>query len=1051
MKKFLLTCFALAVAFYSLAQERTVTGTVTSTEDGTPLPGVNVLVKGTTIGSATDANGKYSLSISATGGALVFSFIGLESKEIEIGDRTVVDVSLALDITQLTEVVVVGYGTQERRKVTSAISSVSGDQIAKLASPSFIEQLAGRTPGLQVQTGSGIIGQAPTVRIRGVNSITSGTSPLYVIDGIPMTTGNQSGVTPTNPLSDINQEDVESIEVLKDGAAAAIYGSRAANGVILITTKRGNKTKGKATVDFTITNGFNEAINRFDMANAAQFEEIANEKLANAGLAAAAFSDPSVSTSGETDWQDVILRRGRFSNYNISLGGASEATNYYVSAGYSFQESNVVANDFERFVFRTNADHRINKWVKFGTGINYTRSITSGLNTGSNALSGNVAGGLRAFPNVTVKDPNNATGFNLTADNQALGSGANTRAITSSWTNQAFVLANNKFDANQNRLMGNAYGQLDIIDGLTLKTTYGIDYLINKDFQMWDPRHGDGRGSAGIVFSQYRNIFQWTWSNVLNFSREFGDHSIDVTGGAEYNKTTIDQFNAQGTSFADRFFQQHGLISNTYQNQFSGGTWNQSSFESYFGRLNYGFKDRYLIGFSYRHDLLSRFSEEQRAGDFFGGSVGYRVSEENFFKNSVVANVVNEMKFRASYAEVGNTDIGGLFPYAGLYLPARYGSQNGLAFQQAGNPDLTWETATKLNIGADMTFLNNKLSVGFDYYENDVDGLVLDVGYAPSLGLPTAISQNLGAVTNRGLEFSVTATPLNKKGLVWTVSANFTTVKNEVLETFYNSAGQFAEINTGNYRIGARVGEPLGVLYGYEFAGVNTSNGFPMYEKGDGQIVQRNVATGVYSFYNPDDPTNTSNTTGAALSTADIANGGDRHVLGQTLPKYYGGLTNTFTYKGIALEIFARFSGGNMIYNQTRQDVLLNQDFTNSGTELLKGWTAEDPNTGYPRNYFGSNGNTFVNQSGTAISRFVEKGDFVKIQNIILSYSLPQSILDKTGEFKFRKVQVFGQVQNGFTFTKYKGIDPEMGGAQGVDNNTSPINRTITFGLNIGL
>lgn len=1049
MKKTLQLSIFLLLMITSLgvmAQERTVSGRVTSQEDGSSLPGVNVVLKGTTNGTTTDANGTYRLVVPATGGSLVFSFIGLKSAEVAIGERTTIDIALELDVLQLSEVVVTGYGTQERRKMSTSVSSVSGGSIAQLATPSFADQLGGRAAGVQVRVNSGIIGATPTILIRGVNSLSSGTFPLVVIDGIPMTTGNQSSVTPTNPLADINPADIESYEILKDGAAAAIYGSRAANGVILVTTKRGTKNKGKAKVEFAASTGYSEAVNRFDLLNAEEFEAVANQKLTNAGAAASAFTDPNVPGSGETDWQDVLMRKGKFTNYNVNLSGANESTNYYFSVGYQEQESNIVSNSAERLTFRTNADHRLNKFFKIGTGLNFTRSATSGLNTGSNALSGNLAGGIRAFPNVTVYNPLDPTGYNISGDRQALGQGANTRAITSSWTNQAFVLENNKFEATTDRLFANIYGQIDIVEGLSFKSYYGIDYLANKDYQKNDPRHGDGRGSNGIVFNQFRNVTLWNWQNTLAYNKDFGDHGIDAVVGLEYQKQTFESFFGQGTSFSDIFFMEHGLISNTFVNQFAGGTYNQASFSSTFGRLNYSFKDRYLIGLSIRNDGLSRLAEDNRQGTFFGGSIGYRVSQEDFFKNSGITNVINDLKIRASYAEVGNADIG-LFPYASLYGSARYGAQNGIAFSQAGNTALQWETSKKLNIGADFGFLNNKITFTFDYFNNDVDGNILAVPYAPSLGIPggSSIDQNVGVIRNSGLEFSLTTTVLNKGGFVWSINGNFTTVKNEVLETFRDSKGEFAEIGTGAYSISARVGEPINVIYGYTWAGVNAANGFPMFQKGNGTIIQRNIVSGAFSVYDPSNPTSTA--TAATLSPVDVANGGDRSILGQTLPKWYGGLGNNMSYKNFSLELFFRFSGGNQVYNQTRQDVLLNQDFTNSGRELLRAWTPENTNTDIPRMYIGNNAQ--INQTGSAVSRFVEDGDFLRLQNVVLAYSIPRAVLDKTGNFRLSNVRIFAQAQNALTFTKYSGLDPELGG--GFDNNTSPLNRTYTMGVNIGL
>jgi TonB-dependent starch-binding outer membrane protein SusC len=1047
MKRLLLLSSLLLIfaAGDVLAQERTVSGKVTSSEDGAALPGVNVVLKGSTVGTATDSEGRYSLSVPSSGGSLVFSFIGLQTQEISIGERSTIDISLGLDATQLSEVVVTGYGVQERRKLTTSISSVSGSEIAQLATPSFVDQLAGRAAGVQITVGTGIIGQTPTILIRGRNSITSGTFPLVVVDGIPMTTGNQSSVTPTNPLADINPADIESYEILKDGAAAAIYGSRAANGVILITTKRGNKNRGRPSLDFNMSTGYLEAVNRFDLLNASEFVQVANQKLANAGQPASALTDPNVPGSGETDWQDVLLRKGKFSNYNISLGGASETTNYYFSVGYQTQESNIRNNDFERFSFRSNLDHRVNKWFKVGTGINITRSLTTGLNTGANALSGNLAGGIRAFPNVTVFNDSHPTGYNITADNQALGQGANTRAITSSWTNQAYVLDKNIFEATTNRILANIYGQIDIVEGLSFKTYYGVDFLGNKDFQMWNPVHGDGRGNGGYIFNQYRDVTLWNWQNTLNFNREFGEHGIDLVGGVEYQLQTFAGLNGSGTLFSDQFFMQHGLISGTYTNQFSGGTYNQAAFESYFGRINYSFKDKYLLGASVRYDGLSRLAEGSRFGLFPGASVGYVLSEEGFYKNSGVASIMNTVKLRASYAEVGNADIG-LFPYASTYGSALYGTQNGIAFNQAGNTDLQWETSKKMNIGIDAQFWNNRIGFTVDYFVNDGDGQILGVPYPPSLGIPgNQINQNIGVIRNQGIELSVNARVMNQGGFTWDFNANFTQVKNEVIETFRNTAGEFAEIGRGSYSIQARVGEPMNVIYGFEWAGVNAANGFPMFRKGNGTIIQRNVATGAYSVFNPADPGNTS--VAGSLSQLDIANGGDRRILGQTIPTYYGGISNNFAYKGITLEVFMRYAGGNEVYNATRQDVLLNQDFTNSGTDLLRAWTPENPNTDIPRMWI--NNNAQVNQTGEANSRFVEKGDFLRIQNIVLGYSLPKSVLNNIAESKINRVRIYAQVQNAFTFTKYTGLDPELG--VGFDNNTNPLNRTYTVGLNIGL
>jgi TonB-linked SusC/RagA family outer membrane protein len=1047
MRKFLLAGLSFFIVSLAVsAQERVVAGKVTSSDDGTSMPGVNVLLKGTSNGAVTTAEGTYSISVPAGGGVLVFSFVGYAPQEITIGTQSTIDVSLELDVTQLSEVVVVGYGTQDRRTLTTSQTTVSGTAISSLAAPSFDTQLAGRAAGVQVTVASGIIGQTPTINIRGINSISSGTFPLVVLDGVPMITGNQSGTTPTNPLADINPADIESYEILKDGAATAIYGSRAANGVILITTKRGSKTKGKVNVDLSVTGGFSDAVNKFDILNVDEFITIANEKLANSSLAPGAFADPN---GVETDWQDVILRRGSFTNYNLGVSGASESTNYYFSIGYQEQQGAVVANYFDRLSFRTNVDHKINKYLEVGTGLSAVRTNTTGLNTGANALSGNIASGLRLFPNVSPYDDTDATGFNLSPDNSVIGSGSNTRNIDNNYTNAAFVLANNKNDAKADRVLGNFYAKVNIIDGISLKTQFGLDYLGNQDFLSWDPRHGDGRGSNGIVQQQYRQVTRWNWQNTANFNREFGDHGVDFVVGSEFQNTNVNSFFGQGANFSDRFFMTDNLISGQFVTPTSGGTYSQNGFISYFARANYSFKDRYLIGVSFRNDALSNLPESTRNGNFMGASLGYRLSEEGFYKNSVVASVMNSVKLRGSYAEVGNVDIG-FFPYQSLYNAGRYGSQNGASFSQAGNPNLGWETSKKLNFGGDFGFLNNKISLSFDYFKNDVDGIILDAPTVPSVGVPNnSIKTNVGKVSNSGLEFTVSATPFNKNGLRWDVNANFTSIKNEIVALAKNTLGQTLPL-VGNYLI-SREGDSQNSLYGFVYVGVNPANGHPLYEKGSGEIVQRNGNTGAYSYYNAADGLNETVTTlngvSATLSTADVSAGGDRRILGQTLPKYFGGLTNTVSYKGISLEVFVRFSGGNKVYNQTAQDNLFNQDFTNAGRVLLDRWTVDNTNTDVPKMWL--NRNAQVNQSGQAISRFVEDGDFVRIQNIVLGYSLPKSLLEKTGNFKFSSVRIFAQAQNLANFTNYTGIDPELGA--GIDNNTNPIFRTMTFGINLGL
>ncbi|MES2795958.1 MAG: SusC/RagA family TonB-linked outer membrane protein, partial [Bacteroidota bacterium] len=853
-----------------------------------------------------------------------------------------------------------------------------------------------------------------------------------------------------NPLADINPNDIESLEILKDGAATAIYGSRATNGVILITTKKGTKNS-PMKVNFDVNYGTTNAVNRFDLLNAAEFVQIQNEKVKNAGGAAdLAFLDGK---GTETDWQNVILRQGIAQQYNVNFSGGLEKTNYYFSLGYSKQDGAIQQNAQRRYNFTSNLDHNFNKFVTIGTKLQITRTENNGLNTGSNALSGNLTNAARLFPNVPIYDATTATGYNISPDGAVLGSGANKRNIDNNYTNIQFVLDNNKFNAQIGRALSTNYLEIKPFDGLSIKSMIGIDYTDVRSFLAYDPRHGDGRGSNGVNNQVSRNVSRWNWQNTINYLKDFGLHSFNLTAGVEYQKQKVSSFTAGASNFSDRFFQQENIITGSFSVPSVSGGGSNTGFDSYFGRIQYDYNNKYFLTFSGRNDGISDLPITNRRGNFFGGSLAYKISNEEFYKNSGLVKVVNDIKLRASYAQVGNVDIGS-FPYLGLFGAAQYGSQNGVGFTQAGNGDLKWESSTQYNYGIDLSFLDNKIVFSAEYYNNDVSDLILAAPTAPSLGVPNnSITKNVGSLYNRGYEFNLDVEALKKNNFSWDVNLNFSTNENKVLALNKGIDGKDQPIFPSNYHI-VRVGDPVAALYGYESAGVNSANGFPMFYKGDGRIVQRNASTGTYSFYDPAAPSVITNTTGAALASADVADKGDRKVLGNTNPKWFGGFTNTFKYKGLDLEIFSRFSGGNKIMNITRQETLLNQDFNNNGAEILNRWNTEGQVTDTPKMVL-NNGN-IINFNGSAISRFVEKGDFFKIQNIILGYSIPKNFLN-AAKIGIRSVRVFGQIQNAFTFTKYKGLDPELNAngnvnqTYGIDYNTNPQFRVLTFGLNVGL
>ena len=1056
MRKILRFLFflALAAGVYAPARaqnETTVTGKVTSADDNSPLPGVSVVVKGTQTGTTTNADGVYSITAPGNG-TLAFSFIGMIAQEAAIGNRSILDVRLISDTKALSEVVVIGYGVQKKSKLTSSVSSVQGQDISNLATASFDQQLSGRASGVQVTVGSGIVGQAPRIRIRGTNSISSGGSPLIVIDNIPALDGNQSGVTPTNPLADINPNDIESVDILKDGAATAIYGSRAANGVILITTKKGKKGQ-PLKMTFDAQYGITNPINRFDLLDANQFVEIANEKIKNANPAAQ--NQARADSNGvNTDWQDIVLRQGKSQTYNLNFSGGSDKTNYYFSLGYSDLQGAVVSNAQKRYSFTSNIDHNVGKLITVGLKLQASRTENNGLNTGSNALSGNLTAAARLFPNVSIYDPLHPTGYNISPDGAVLGRGANLRAIDNNYTNIQFVLDNNQFQAKTNRALFNTYLQFNLMDGLFLRSQIGVDYTDVRSFQSLDPRHGDGRGSNGIVSQTSRNVSRWNWQNTINYLKEFGKHSFNVTLGTEYQKQDITTFTAQGGNFSDRFFQQENLISGSFSTPIVSGGVGLSGFDSYFGRLLYDYSNKYFLTFSVRNDGISSLPTANRRGNFLGGSVAYRLSEEEFYKNSTVAEIMNNVKLRASWAQVGNVDIGE-FPYLGLFGSAQYATQNGVGFTQTGNPALKWESSTQTNFGVDLGFLNDKITFSAEYFNNDVQDLILQAPTAPSLGVPNnSISRNVGSLYNRGWEFSLNFEAVRKDDFSWNVNANFSTLRNQVTALNKGADGLDQDIFPAGspYHI-VRVGEPVAALYGYIYEGVNPANGFPLFQKGDGRIVQRNVNTNAYSFYDVANPNITTNTQGAPLSAADVLNGGDRRVLGNTNPTWFGGVSNAFKWKGFDLEIFTRFSGGNKIMNVTRQETLLNQDFNNNGVEILSRWRESGQVTDVPKMVL-NNGNG-INLAGNATTRFIESGNFMRIQNIVFGYNIPKSLLSQTKN-AISSVRLYGQVQNVLTLTNYKGLDPELNAngnvnqTYGLDFNTNPQFRAFTFGVTVG-
>ncbi|MEH6657794.1 TonB-dependent receptor [Leeuwenhoekiella marinoflava] len=1006
------------------AQQKTVTGTVAD-PNGMPLPGVNVVVKNAANrGAQTDFDGNFSIAVSPDE-TLVFSFLGFESAERAVGQISVINITLNPSTESLDEVVVVGYGVQRKADLTASVSQVKGEAIANLVTPSFESQLAGRAAGVQMTTQSGIIGDTPRFRIRGIASIDSGTYPLVVVDGIPIATGGQGGYASSNALGDINPADIESIDILKDGSATAIYGSRAANGVVLITTKKGKV--GKISTNYNVTVGFARPVSQFDLLGAADFVTISNEKRSNRSQ-----SDWAAGTELNTNWQDLVLNNNAFQqDHNLSFSGGTENLKYYLSLGFTEQESVAKPNEFTRFTYRANAEQKIKDWVSIGANAGITQSEYFGLNVGTNSLSGNVFNATRQHPNVSPYDANDPTGYNLDDTfPDRMGRGTNLETVGDNIPNIIFVVENNKYATKINRLIGNTYLDIKPVSTINFRTQISVDKALSKGYLFWSPIHGDGRGSNGRVQNNSLDETTWNWQNVLSYNETYADaHNLSVTLVNEYQKTRAQSFFGTGTDLSNEFFGTN-LITDSYGVQGSGGGITENGLISYAARLSYNFKERYYLQGTIRRDGLSRLSADTRYGNFPGASVGWRVSEEPFMEG--IKDVISELKLRGSYGKVGNTDIGN-YPYLGLYAPAPYAANNGIGYSQFGNNTLQWETSAKYDAGFDLSLFRNKINFSFDYFLNDIDGLILDVETPQSFGVPNnSYRANIGQIENSGLEFTVDARIIDSD-FTWNVGANISFIENEII-SLVNGADRISSTNnTIN-----REGESINSIYGYRYYGVNPSNGNPVYYKADGSLVQGNLPGASYSVFDPANPADVS--TAAALSATD-----DRTILGRSQPKYFGGFNSNMTFKNFDLGFLFRFSGGNQIFNATRRD-LLNQNFTNNSTEILGRWqSVENPGDGWtPRLYASTN--TTTNLTSTPTTRFVEDADFIKLDNVTLGYSLPMSEAEKLG---LTKLRLFLQGQNLWTITDYSGVDPEMETA-GVDLNLTPRSSVFSFGINVG-
>ncbi|MXV49711.1 SusC/RagA family TonB-linked outer membrane protein [Pedobacter sp. HMF7647] len=1050
MKRILqsLMLFMSILLSQAFAQERVITGTVTDQADGTPLPGVSVVIKGTKTGTQTNADGKFSITLPRGQESLTFSYIGYTAQTVAV-KGSILNVELGGDAKQLGEVIVTGYGTQSRRDVTGSVASVSGEKLRNQPVQSFEQALQGKATGVSVIQPNGVLNNPPVFRVRGFNSISLGSYPLIVVDGLPVFTGDQSQTNaPSNPLGDINPEDIQSIDILKDAASTAIYGSRAANGVVVITTKKG--TQGKVKVNYDGWVGISNTQRLPELLNAEQYVTLKNEARTNAGQSQAfALQKLDDGSTLNTDWYDFAYRTGVSQNHNLNFAGASSSTSYYISVGYTDQQGIIRKNDYKRMIGRANLDHNITDKIKVGTNFNFSNSFNQAPSTGSLPGQAFNTGGLGRLaivlpPNVAAYNADGS--YNVSGS--AIGYGANSSAVAPSYPNAAVLVNEDKFTSENNNLIATLYGQYEILKGLTFKTNYGLNNLNVESIGFNNRINGDGYASNGISTNGTVKSKRWDWFNTLSYNGTIGkDHSINAYVGYEEQHTSVDGWGAQRSNvidpFIDVFQGSYGTIvpANLVQGE--------NSFRSFFTNLNYDYKKRYFISGSFRRDGLSALAEGNKYGNFGGASAGWAISEENFFKNSGISKLVSMLKIRGSFGKVGNA---GLSDFAALYLynPGLYGTSAALAFNQAGNPNLKWETSKKYDGGLTIGFLDGRINFDADYYRNNIDGLILNSPQSPSKGIPNnSIAANIGSMYNQGFEFSVNSTNIRKGSFTWSSTLSFSTNKNRVTALANNNADLFGPSGLETANI-TRVGYSLGSIFTVPTAGVDPATGERIFINRNGDKVRFSFARPTASRWLYLEGANA----GAVAPAIDATL--DGKITGNAIPTWYGGFDNNFRYKAFDMNLGITFSGGNKVYYGTLAG-LRDQRFWNNEVGMLDRWTTPGQVTDIPKVVYGDNTS---NGSALPESQNVFSGDFLKLRNIAFGYSFPKSLLPAKG---LSSVRVYAQATNLVIITKYPGPDPEVSVngnatasgnsgnlAPSVDRNATPSGRVFTFGLNVG-
>lgn len=1006
MKKLVQSLFVLMIVVSSaFAQDRTISGTVIDKTEGKPIPGVTVRVRGAQGATQTESNGRYSIKVGPGATSLEFSSLGFVTFTAPLGAGSTINVTLENDSKALNEIVVTGYTTTTKKEATGSIASVSGKQIENLPVQTFDRALQGRAAGVQVTTNSGQPGSGVSIRVRGVGTINGGLEPLYVIDGVQVVAGGLSTVTTQNVLAAINPNDIESIQVLKDAASASIYGSQAANGVVIVTTKRGKA--GKTAIKASVQRGVNQQINPYDVLNSQEYYALRREAVVNRALrlgnpVATAISNYNTAAYGSAtvdpnslatvNWYDAVFRDANYGEYNLSLSGGSDKTRFFISSVFNDTEGVALSSTFKKGGIRANLDHQVSDKFSFESNINLSFAKSEGPGTNAGFFTNTpFTGALFIPPYNTIYMPDGTYRNGLDLRN-----GQNVNIVQ----NVIEELRNTQ----SFQTISNIALNYKVLPDLRLRAYAGVDFADAKNYTFRPstiPIYAatGGTGTEGLI----RNI-NYNTSISANYAKLFGnDHNFSATGIFEYRSNQQETIGAGAQGFPSPLFT---LISSAATPTSTTSTFTQFKIASLIGNVKYDYKGKYLISGNLRYDGSSRFGANYKFGLFGGVSAGWRITEENFMKS---AEFVSDLKLRASYGVVGvqpTSDFGAISLYNS---PGAGGAYNGAASirpSQLANPLLTWEETAQTGLGLDFGFFNNRITGAIDIYKKKVTKLLLDRTLPINSGF-TTIRENGGRLDGKGLDFELTTINFDTEGgFKWSTTFNIAFYRNKLIE-----------LNGGAQRIGNTfiVGQPTNILYTFAYAGVNPADGRPMFYDANNNITYVPVA------------------------------GRDDRIIGFGNPSSFGGFGNNFSYKGLSLDVLFQYQYGNASYLQTGQ-ILEASGMANENQvrSQLDRWTTPGQITAVPRAYDG-----YTEPGGydpTNLSdRYVQKASYIRLKQVTLNYKLPTAWTSKIG---VPGVSVFVQGLNLATISNYRGEDPEN---TGNDLNAYPQPRTFAGGLTIDL